>query len=79
VNRLSAIHFQRIRSRLVSYYALIIRCQLPWPPPNCLRPNTTFLGSRLTITFALYLNDWSIPNRPSCLPRKGPLEFIDSL
>jgi len=32
----SRVHFKGYPIKLVSYYALLRRCQLPWPRPSCL-------------------------------------------
>jgi len=40
--RFNHVHFQGIPIRLVSCYALLSGCRLPWPPSSCRHGETPF-------------------------------------
>ena len=42
LHRLNLVHFQGYPIRLVSCYALLSRCRLPWPLPSCRHGATPF-------------------------------------
>jgi len=42
LHRLNLVHFQGYSIRLVSCYALLSRCRLPWPLPSCQYGATPF-------------------------------------
>lgn len=60
----------------MSSYTFLSRWRLPCPRPSCLNWYTPFVGSRLTVSVALYPCDWSIPHRQSCLPREAHYGFM---
>lgn len=67
------VHFQGPLIRLVSCYALLSGCRLPWPPPSCLYERTPFL-----VTVTSQFESLSVrlvhPTAPVLLTRYGPLE-----
>lgn len=71
--RYSYVHFQVYPIRLVSCYALLSGCRLPWPPPSCQYGATPFVGSLSEQFVALTLR-LVHPTAPVLLTRYGPLK-----
>lgn len=71
--RYSYVHFQVYPIRLVSCYALLSGCRLPWPPPSCQYGATPFVGSISEQFVALTLR-LVHPTAPVLLTRYGPLK-----
>jgi len=72
VTRVSGIHYRGPTIRRVSSYALLRRCQLPWPHSHCLHRETLFGGS-MSEYLATLTTCTVDPALPDLLTRLGPL------
>ena len=72
VTRVSGIHYRGPTIRRVSCYALLRRCQLPWPHSRCLHRETLFGGS-MSEYLATLTTCTVDPALPDLLTRLGPL------
>lgn len=73
--RYDYVHFQGRPIRSVSCYALLSRCRLPWPRPDCLY-GTTLLLVNLAEVFVTLCQRLVHPTAPVLLTRYGPLEYF---